>query len=447
MRRCWLASWLGLVALVPSGGPAAAFGGFYVGKADGPLFNQTAKVVFAHHDGKTVITMVSDYQGALEEFAIVVPVPDVLERGQIHVATGAIVDRLDAYTAPRLIRRVDDDPCGPTAAGEGAQASPAGTAGPDGAEALGVTVEAAYAAGEYDIEILSAEQSDGLAAWLRARGYRLPDRAEAVLAPYIAAGMRFFLARVDLEEQSKLGYSYLQPLQVAFESEDFMLPIRLVTLNGTGPQELTVYLLTRDGRVEAANYPTVRAPSEVELPLYLEQEFGAFYEAMFEAQAAASPRVLLEHASDLSSCDPCGGPPLSREELRALGVFWTLEPEQPGSGGAAAPDVFLTRLHLRYDAEHFPDDLRFRVTENRGHFQIRYALREPWRGEPRCQAARAYLQDLPERFEAEAQNLARLTDWPIADIRAKMEAHEESFAPPQLTLVERKWWERLWPNG
>jgi hypothetical protein len=310
-----------------------------------------------------------------------------------------------------------------------------------------VTVEAAYAVGEYDIEILSAEQSDGLAAWLRARGYRLPDRAEDVLAPYIAAGMRFFLARVDLEEPSKLGYSYLQSLQVAFESDDLMLPIRLGTLNGTGPQELTVYVLTRAGRVEAANYPTRRAPSEVELPLYLEQEFGAFYDAMSEAQAAAGPAVFLEYASDLAACDPCGGAPLSRAELRALGVFWTPEAERSGPGAAAAPDVFLTRLHLRYDAAHFPDDLRFRETADRGHFQARYALREPWRGEPRCQAARAYLQDLPARFEAEAQNLARLTDWPIAEVRAKMEAHEESFAPPQLTAVERKWWERLWPNG
>jgi hypothetical protein len=447
MRRCWLAPWLGLVALVPSGGPAAAFGAFYVAKADGPLFNQSAKVVLAHHDGKTVITMVSDYQGAVEEFAIVVPVPSALERGQIHVAAGAIVDRLDVQTAPRLIKQVDDDPCGPAVAAQAAQGRLAGTAGSDGADALGVTVEATYAAGEYDIEILSAEQSDGLAAWLRARGYRLPDRAEDVLAPYIAAGMRFFLARVDLEEQSKLGYSYLRPLQVAFESADFMLPIRLGTLNGTGPQELTVYLLTRDGRVEVANYPTVRAPSGVELPLYLEQGFGAFYDAMFEAEAAASPRVLLEYASDLSSCDPCSGPPWSREELRALGVFWTLEPGQPGFGGAAAPDVFLTRLHLRYDAGHFPDDLRLRETADRGHFQVRYALREPWRGELRCQAARDYLQDLPERFEAEAQNLARLTAWPIADIRAKMGAHEESFAPPQLSSVEPKWWERLWPNG
>ncbi len=31
--------------------------------------------------------------------------------------------------------------------------------------------------------------------------------------------MKFFLARVNLKEQSKFGYTYLRPLQIAFESE------------------------------------------------------------------------------------------------------------------------------------------------------------------------------------------------------------------------------------
>jgi len=177
MRRYWLAWLLGLITLVPSSGPAFGFGGFYVARADSRLFNQTAKVVLTRHEGKTVITMVNDYQGALEEFAVLVPVPSVLERGQIHVTARAIVDRLDAYTAPRLVKDVDDNPCGGLMAGQERQSGPGGTAPRDRADALGVTVEATYAVGEYDIEVLSAEQSDGLAAWLRSRGYRLPDRA------------------------------------------------------------------------------------------------------------------------------------------------------------------------------------------------------------------------------------------------------------------------------
>ncbi|MCE3249289.1 MAG: conserved rane protein of unknown function, partial [Geminicoccaceae bacterium] len=90
-----LALALALAALLAPAS-ARAFCGFYVAKADADLFNQASKVVFARHDGKSVITMVNDYQGALQEFALVVPVPSVLERGQIHVGETALVDHLDA---------------------------------------------------------------------------------------------------------------------------------------------------------------------------------------------------------------------------------------------------------------------------------------------------------------------------------------------------------------
>ena len=73
-------------------------------------------------------------------------------------------------------------------------------------------------------------------------------------------------------------------------------------------------------------------------------------------------------------------------------------------------------------------------------------LRHPWRGAPRCEAARAYLRDLPQRFEEEAQNLARLTRWPVEQIRAKMEAGGQSFAPVDPTPDRREWWEKLWPD-
>ena len=63
---------------------------------------------------------------------------------------------------------------------------------------------------------------------------------EPILGSYMRQGMRFFLARVNLKEQARLGFSYLRPIQVAFESPKFMLPIRLGTLNADGDQELFV---------------------------------------------------------------------------------------------------------------------------------------------------------------------------------------------------------------
>ena len=64
-----------------------------------------------------------------------------------------------------------------------------------------------------------------------------------------------------------------------------------------------------------------------------------------------------------------------------------------------ASNVFVTRLHVRYDAAHFPEDLVFQETGDRTNFQGRYVLRHPWTGTETCGEADAYRRDLPERFE------------------------------------------------
>ena len=51
--------------------------------------------------------MVNDFQGSPKEFALVVPVPTFLKREQIHVGDKALVDHLDAYSAPRLVEYFD----------------------------------------------------------------------------------------------------------------------------------------------------------------------------------------------------------------------------------------------------------------------------------------------------------------------------------------------------
>src|SRR5207247_5559096 len=154
------------------------------------------------------------------------------------------------------------------------------------ARSLGVTIEAQYSVGEYDISILSAQESSGLETWLRENGYRIPTGASNVLASYLKQNMRFFVARVNLTKQATLGFTYLRPLQVAYESPKFMLPIRLGMVNANGPQELFVYALTRRGRVETTNYRTVRLPSDIDLPVHLKEpgEFAKFYTAMFSRE-------------------------------------------------------------------------------------------------------------------------------------------------------------------
>jgi hypothetical protein len=445
---------LALALLAVAGaGAAHAFCGFYVAKADTHLYNRASQVVLVRDGERTVMTMANDFKGDIKEFAVVIPVPTVLQREQIHVAERALIDHLDAYSAPRLVEYFDPDPCHvrvEAMAGAPAGAASPKSAGRERAARLGVKVEASYTVGEYDILILSAKESSGLETWLRENGYRVPAGASRVLGSYIGQGLHFFVAKVNLKEQSRLGFANLRPLQMAYESPRFMLPIRLGMVNAAGPQDLFIYALTRRGRVETTNYRTVRLPSGEDVPLFVKDKFGAFYTALFDHQVAREDMrtVFLEYAWDMAWCDPCAADPLSHEELRSLGVFWLeaggAEPagriRRPGGNGA--PEVFLSRLHVRYDAAHFPEDLAFQETGDRENFQGRYVLNHPWKGGGTCEAAATYQRLLRGRWEKEATNLASLTGWSIDEIRSQMNLPAD--AGRAADEANEPWWKRLW---
>jgi len=459
IRNLVAACTLGLAscAFSPS---AFAFCGFYVAKADTDLFNDASKVVLVRDEERTVITMASDYRGSPSEFAMVIPVVDIPEREQINVANPALVDHLDEYTAPRLVEYYDENPCElkyqrmralSLPPPEAMMMEEAGMQ----ADELGVTIEAEYEVGEYDILILSAEESTGLITWLNQNEYRIPDGAEEVVGVYLRRGMKFFVAKVNLDRHS--GSSMLRPIQVAYEDEDFMLPIRLGTVNADGQQELFVFAITRKGRVETTNYQTVKLPSNMDVPIYVKDEFGEFYKAMFAHQTdkRGGKAVFMEYAWDMSWCDPCAANPLSKSELRELGVMWLDEssplPPQPRPRPVMPRpqpvDAFVTRLHVRYDGKTFPEDLMFQVTGDRENYQGRYVLRHPWRGDyGQCEEAGLYAEGLVSRWDEEARTLQKLTGWELSDIQAKMAEGGYSAAAVNLEPkpAPKKWWQRLW---
>jgi hypothetical protein len=95
----------------------------------------------------------------------------------------------------------------------------------------------------------------------------------------------------------------------------------------------------------------------------------------------------------------------------------------------------LTRLHVRYTAATFPEDLVFQETKDRANYQARYVLRHPAKVAPdACPAASAYLDAVVARQEREAKVLATLTGWDVDAIRDRMD-----IAPRQ-----RPWWEEWW---
>ncbi len=423
---------IALIAVVCFAPSAWGFCGFYVSKADTKLYNKASQVVIARDGDRTVLTMANDFQGDVKDFAIVIPVPVVLTKEQVHVGDPKIIERLDAFSAPRLVEYFDSDPCG--IALDRAVPAPSAQSAlraeePSRSNALGVTVEASFNVGEYDIVILSAKESNGLETWLNSNGYRIPRGANQLLKPYIRQNMKFFVAKVNLAEFKKTGYQYLRPLMMAYESPKFMLPIRLGMINSTNEQDLIVYVLSPKGQALVTNYRTVQVPSGDEIPLFVQKEFGDFYKSMFKNSYEREGKdvAFLEYAWDMSSCDPCSAEPLSPDELRKAGVFW-LTPSQP-------TNVFITRLHVRYSRDKFPEDLMFQETSNRESFQGRYVLRHPFVGSTNCQAGQDYQKSLSQRYELQAQNLAKLTGWNVDDIRKKLDVVHSQQTP---------FWRSIW---
>ncbi len=445
---------MGLLFALTVPSVSQAFCGFYVAKADASLYNQASQVIMARKDSKTVLSLMNDYQGELKDFALVIPVPQVLQKDQIHIGDPQLFKHLDNFSAPRLVEYHDADPCQMAEMDEVLNliSSPKKKSRmmKKGAKKdLGVTVEAEYTIGEYDIVILSAKESNGLETWLLESGYKIPQNASKALQPYIKQGLKFFVAKVNLKEQNKTGLKFLRPLQFAYDSEKFMLPIRLGMINAKGSQDLLLYVLTEKGRVESSNYQTLKLPSNMDIPVFVKNDFGSFYKSMFDTQVNKQNMraVFTEYFWNMGWCDPCAAEPLNPTELKQLGVFWLGQDSYSGSRGLP---VQVTRLHVRYNNDSFPEDLMFQETGDTENFQGRYVLRHAWEGSPdQCPAAQEYFKKLAVRHEQEAKTLADLTGWSVVDIRQKMnleggQSLQSGSKNSDKEPAKNQWWKNLW---
>jgi hypothetical protein len=261
------------------------------------------------------------------------------------------------------------------------------------------------------------------------------------------------VAKVNLEEQVKIGFKFLRPIQFAYESPKFMLPIRLGMVNSDGPQDMLIYAITKKGRVETTNYRTVKLPTGMDLPLYVKNKFSSFYRAMFEVAHNKENKkvVFLEYAWNMGWCDPCAADPLTDEELRKLGVFWatsSFNPKFPQVRPGmlppmqTQPEAYITRLHVKYEAEHFPEDLFFQETGDSENFQGRYVLRHPWLKEIKCEAGKTYQKELASRRRKEAENLAKLTQWKVEEIEKEM-GKEPASASNSTENSSDKWYQNI----
>ena len=343
-----------------SAGTAHAFCGTFVGTADAPT-NGASQVAIVRQGERTTLTVANDVHGDTRDFAMVVPVPTMLPEDAIRVVDPVVFAHLASYSAPRLVSYRCEDFADADADTDTDSDSDTDA---DSDTDTDVVVEAQYIVGEYDVQILAAEESESLVDWLQDNGYRVPDASAALLGEYIAGGSHFFAARVRPEAEIADG-AMLSPLQFSYGSEVFGLPIRIGTLNSPGEQDLIVYAVTdyEDGAVGVSNYPEVEVEAECMLQPgdNLDDRVSDDIDAAFASESRAS--WLTEYAWGQGGCDPCTGGELSEQDLVSIGY---------------APDYhyglyyFFTRLHLWYTPQQAAADLVLypsRLTQNR---QLRY---------------------------------------------------------------------------
>jgi MYXO-CTERM domain-containing protein len=479
--RSWLlaGSLLSAVAAGTLASPSTAEGfcGFYVAGAETELYNNATMVVLMRDGTRTVLSMQNNYQGPPQDFAMIVPVPVVLEKDNVKVLPDEVFDRIDKLAAPRLVEYWEQDPCQPwgdeTKRMEGG-AMPVPDAVVERDRELGVTVEAKFEVGEYQVVILSAKDSTGLDRWLKLEKYTIPDGAEPLLRPYVQSGSKFFVAKVDAKKVKfdQNGMAKLSPLRFHYDSPEFALPVRLGLINapdGQGSkQDLIIHILARGVRYATANYENVAIPTNLEVKNETREHFGQFYASLFDHLLANNPKaVVTEYAWAANSCDPCPEPPLELAELVTLGadvlpsyaqLFGPNQPISEDYQWSIPGEFVLTRLHARYDSSSLGEDLVFEaapaivggrefmtqdgqlergaIEEPNGwnNFQARYIIRHAWErpiecanpqrniwGGPWPEVQNANSQPIPAQDLAFVPRDARLDDYVTESAKQQIE--------------------------
>ena len=420
-----------LITMLPAS--AAAFCGFYVAGSGDDLYNDATQVVLMREGTTTVLSMENNYRGPLEDFAMVVPVPQVLMQDQVKTLDPAVFRHIDKLSAPRLVQYWEKNPCEDNVieydtyingcdygyynntSNNNAYNEPIfdmGTSGEQDMASSPVVIEAQFAVGEYEILVLSSEEATGLENWLTTNNYNIPAGATEIFEQYIQQGMYFFVAKIDPSKVTfEDGQAVLSPLRFHYTSPEFSLPIRLGMVNSGGEQDLLVYTLGFGQRYGLANYPNALIPTNLNVTEEVKQDFPAFYEKVFSRTLAENPgAIVTEYAWGAGKCDPCPEAPLSLDDMATFGGDVVAPDEiggevDPWNASALLNQLTITRLHARYGKNAMTQDLVFTaavpVYGGRGsagtnhqptqldsadnQFQGRYIIHNQYPGEYACE--------------------------------------------------------------
>lgn len=397
---------------------AEALPGFYVGKKDSVGSAHATHVAVMLKGDTTIVSVMPDYEGSLEPFAIVMPVPADVTVEKVKTLKREFVDRLEMLTAPRFMEFWEMDPCDPgplEQEWERSKLASAETAFLGGGQVGGekkvpkemlLSVTPEHKEGEYTISVLGKDQAGDLGGYLKGKGYVLSEKAAAAVKPYVDSGMNLIVAEVDTKRVELVGgeRASLSPIRFATKTAFTKIPAKLGLINLDKKQELFVYVLSPDQRYEAKNYGNIFPPTNISVDFVVKERVGEFYAAIHDMIQAKEPKsFLVEYAWPAEGCgQPCQNEALLPHELLSLGGDVLEEGVPEEERNPAPPELteaekkaqdeelkalkpaerpkakkqleadrkelarrkallsrqkyMLTRLHHRYDASNLPDD-------------------------------------------------------------------------------------------
>ncbi len=339
----------------------------FISKDGSKIISQVSKVVIAQKDQKIILTFTSDLHTKAKQFILLVPVPADIKNLHVSTIGYEFINKLDLYISPRLIGYINFDPCDPNVL-----IRPLILANHMD-KAIGLNPIIPKTTNEHKFFVLTSEESIGIRDWLKKHYYKLPSQYSNVLKKYIVKNMRFIVIEVKKHDSNVIQ---LAPIQIEYESENFLLPIRIGGLNAPKSinQDMTIYIFSNQGEVLPSNYKVNETPYNIDLPISTIGNFNQFYSNLMYKLFALHPDIIRkEYSWPINACEPCTSTPLTNNELQELGVFWYSlnEPKLP----------YITRLHTHYSQEYsqysLADSIEFQETSKQLKYQTYFNLKHP----------------------------------------------------------------------
>jgi hypothetical protein len=311
-----------------------AFGGFVAAKAEGEAKIESASLVLMQEDRTTVLTIAADYRGPAGDMALIIPVPQRVRAQAVRTLEAGVIERLEQLTAPRMSEVQETDPCEEvyssyrgsftttsTVCGVGA---PVIVEYIDGVPDRPIATAPQFVQGPYAITVVRDSTGEEIATWLREHDYVVPEQLDTLMT-HAEPGRHFVIAELPASaiaghpDEHGLVTAQLQPLQISYERDGLIVPMRFVSANaGEDERDLVVHVIAST-HVRPLDRPFVVLPSDVVVNERTYGELDSFHAGVL---GLVGDNVAIEYVQELTSTRGYVDTyrPITLDDLDSLGL-------------------------------------------------------------------------------------------------------------------------------